>query len=414
MADKPFCTRFGGYLEGFEIFLCATIAIHGNAWHIKQSNCMPKILKTLKLVATLTISFIFTACGGNDGGIDNTKEAIGKELFFNTDLSSPAGQSCASCHNPKHAFTDPRTDFPTSEGAVKGIFGRRQTPSIKYMAFSPEFHFDSEEQDFIGGQFWDGRATDLKAQAKFPLLSAREMNNSSPSDVASKVAQSNAAEAMKAVYGNSIFDNPDKAFDAIADAIATFEMSAEFSPFTSKYDYFLQGKVNLTDQEKRGLKVFEASDKGNCAACHPSAVGADGTPPLFTDFTYDNLGVPKNSKNPFYTQPLSNNPDGEVFVDRGLADTTKRTDDAGRMKVPTLRNIAITAPYFHNGAFSTLEEVAHFYNERDLGRFAPPEIADTMNREELGNLKLTDSEIVDLVAYLRTLTDGYKLNHSAD
>jgi len=334
-----------------------------------------------------------------------TKELVGKALFFDTRLSTPGGQSCASCHNPVAAFADPGR--AVSPGAIPGIEGRRSTPSLLYMGFSPELHYDAADETFVGGQFWDGRASTFAEQAKFPLLSAREMNNASKEEVVSKVARSAVAADFEFVFGSEIFSNTDSAFDAIAEAIASFEMSDTFAPFSSKYDLFLDGKEQLSDQELRGLAVFNSETKGNCAACHPSAPSGS-SPPLFTDFTYDNLGVPRNRANPFYRQPASNNPDGNAFVDLGLALTTGRAVDSGRMKVPTLRNIAITAPYFHNGVFNTLREVVEFYNSRDVENFDPPEVAQSVNHDELGNLHLSEDEIVDLVAFLNTLTDGFK------
>jgi cytochrome c peroxidase len=273
-----------------------------------------------------------------------------------------------------------------------------------YLAFSPAFHFDAAEQDFLGGQFWDGRAVDLKDQVHFPLLNAVEMNNATLAQIVDKVSHTDFATPLKQLYGENIFSNPALAFDAIADAIATFEMSAEFSPFSSKYDAFLKGKTTLTAAETRGLALFKG--KALCANCHPADPTA-GQPPLFTDFTYDNIGLPKNLANRFLTMPANINPDGAAFADIGLMQTTNRPEDRGRMKVPTLRNIAITAPYYHNGIFKTLDEAVQFYNKRDLGTFGTPEFPVTMNTTELGNLGLTDAEIADIVAFLKTLTDGF-------
>lgn len=350
-------------------------------------------------------ALLFGGCGSGSAASPTTKVALGRALFNDTTLSQPAGQSCASCHQAGSAFTDPRQDSPTSEGAVAGRFGKRQTPTIKYMAFSPPFHFDTKEQDFIGGQFWDGRAVNLKDQVHFPMLSAGEMNNASKADIVARVKASPLGNTLRQLYGDTIFNNSDNAFDAIADAIAAFESSPEFNPFSSKYDYFLKGKTTLTDAETRGLALFKG--KAGCAKCHPSDPGPGGEPPLFTDFTYDNIGLPKNLNNRFLNMPPLLNPDGPSVIDHGLMDTTKRPEDAGRMKVPTLRNIAITAPYFHNGVIQSLEQAVQFYNKRDVGGFDAPEIPQTMNREELGDLKLTDQEVADIVAFLKTLTDGF-------
>ena len=336
------------------------------------------------------------------------KEALGKALFFDTSLSNPTGQSCGTCHATASAFTDNRGTV-TSLGILSGIFGSRQAPSAMYMSFSPSFSFDVAAGDYIGGQFWDGRAMTLEEQAMKPLLNPSEMHATSKQEVVDKVRLGINAEAFKNVFGADIFDDTNKAFAAVAGAIAEFERTSAFHPFSSKYDFFLQGKVSLSAAEARGLAVYENPSKGNCSACHPSRPGPKGEFPLFTDFSYDNIGLPKNPQNPFYTQPLWNNPDGNAFIDKGLFATTGRQADIGRFKVPTLRNVAVTGPYMHNGCFPTLTEVVRFYNERDLGGFAPPEVSQGVNHEELGNLQLTGQEQADLVAFLEILTDGYTL-----
>lgn len=175
------------------------------------------------------------------------------------------------------------------------------------------------------------------------------------------------------------------------------------------------------------MTLFTDPKKGNCAACHPIAPLANGTPPLFTDFTYDNLGVPRNPDNPFYAQGVGFNPDGWNFVDLGLGGALGIAAQNGRFKVPTLRNIAVTAPYMHNGYFTDLRSVVEFYNNRDLRPrcvdatwtddadaqnqhcWPAPEVAETVNHEELGHLGLSDQEIDDIVAFLQTLTDGWQL-----
>ena len=190
-------------------------------------------------------------------------------------------------------------------------------------------------------------------------------------------------------------------------AIEAYEKTAEVSPFSSKYDHFLRGDVELSAQEMHGLTLFEAEEKGNCAACHPSQPGDDGSPPLFTDFTYDNLGTPRNPENPFYIVPKELNPDGLDFVDLGLGAILDDSSENGKFRVPTLRNVAVTGPYMHNGVFKTMFEVLAFYNTRDIIDWPNPEVRANVNREELGNLGLTNEELEDLVAFLRTLTDGW-------
>jgi cytochrome c peroxidase len=155
--------------------------------------------------------------------------------------------------------------------------------------------------------------------------------------------------------------------------------------------------------------LFEDEDKGNCAACHPSQPSDDGTPPLFTDFTYDNLGVPKNPENPFYYLPKFLNPSGVDFVDLGLGGTLNKPSENGKFKVPSLRNIAKTSPYIHNGLFKNLRQVVAFYNTRDVGPWPQPEVRMNVNHDELGNLGLSEQEIDDIVAFMHTLTDGYNI-----
>lgn len=352
----------------------------------------------------LALGIFAFGCGGG-GGASVTLESLGSDLFADRSLSVPNGQSCASCHDPSHAFADPRQDSPTSEGAILGRFGNRQTPSLHYLAFSPTFHYDSVGDRYVGGQFWDGRAATLEAQALGPILNPIEMNNASRQEVVDRLKTGPHAEKFRALFGATVFDNTDLAFEAIGKAIAAFERTPAFSPFSSKFDFYLAGKATFTPAETRGLALFEG--KAKCAICHPSR-GSGGNPPLFTDFAYNNIGIPKNPQNRFYTQAHEFNPAGAGFVDQGLADTTKRPADAGRMKTPTLRNIAVTAPYFHNGAFKTLTEAVAFYNTRDTGAFGPAEVPGTVNATDMGNLGLTEAEITDVVAFLQTLTDGYK------
>ena len=349
------------------------------------------------------------SCGG-DGGITNgtpSKVAIGKALFFDQSLSSPPGMSCATCHSPTKAFTDPRPGYPTSQGVIQGLFGFRKAPSISYMAFSPVFQAGTGANgaNAIGGQFWDGGAQDLPSQAKFPMVNPREMNNTNLTEVVTTVQSGPEASELKRIYGSSIFKDPNTAINAIVDAIAAFEKSAEVSPFTSKYDAFLKGTAQLSAPEQRGLSAFNG--KAGCAGCHDSAPLQDGTPPLFTNFRFANLGLPKNPNNPYYTIPRKFNPLGPAFVDLGLGDVTQKTADAGNFMVPPLRNVALKAPYFHNGYFNNLSDVVNFLNSRDLGGFPSAEVPQTVDTVHVGNLGLSPQEQSDIVAFLGTLTDGY-------
>jgi cytochrome c peroxidase len=373
----------------------------------------------------ITIFLVLSATNENSFAISR-KAALGKELFFDTNLSTPPGQACASCHDPKVFFTDPDNKEPTSEGIIEGRFGPRNAPTLMYNLPTPPFHFDKAEGLFKGGQFVDGRARTTVDQAKGPSLSPIEMNNQNALEVVEKVRSASYANLFRRVYGNAALDNPAKAYNRIAEAIAAFERTPVFTPMTSKYDYYLQGKANFTAQERRGRLVFEAEDKGNCAACHPSRPDNNGAQrPLFTDFTYDNLGVPKNPANPFYQQAVEFNPLGYGYVDRGLGDHVQLPSENGKFKVPTLRNIAKTAPYMHNGYFKTLRGVVDFYNTRDVkprcksewtteqealrqGCWPAAEVASNVNHDELGKLGLSEQDVIDLLAFLETLTDGYQ------
>jgi cytochrome c peroxidase len=344
-------------------------------------------------------------------------EQLGELLYFDTDLSQPAGQSCASCHLPEAGFADPDADLPVSQGVLpKNRFGNRNSPSAAYAMFSPIFYFDETEGLWIGGQFWDGRATGeilgdpLADQALGPFLNVLEMNNPNKLSVIIKVRHADYADLFEQVWGEGSLDDVEAAYDQVALSIAAFERTSLFAPFSSKYDYYLDGNDVLTEMELRGLALFEDENKGKCALCHISQPGSGGSPPLFTDFTYDNLGVPKNPENPFYNLPSAFNPDGEDFVDYGLGGILGLPEEMGKFKVMTLRNIAITPPYMHNGVFNTLHQVVDFYNTRDLGGWPPPEVPENVNQDELGDLGLSPAEVDTIVAFLETLTDGYVLS----
>jgi len=336
------------------------------------------------------------------------KEQLGKEIFLDKNLSTPPGQACAHCHSAEAGFGQPDADLPVSQGVYPDRFGNRNDLTAAYAAFSPRFHYDAKEGHYVGGLFWDGRAATLEEQAKGPFLNPLEMANPNGAAVVAKVQQSSYADLFQEVFGPKAFTDPNRAYDFVAQAIADYERTRELNQFSSKYDQFLQGKAKLTDKEMRGLALFENEKKGRCAQCHPNRPGPNQEPPLFTDFTYDNLGVPKNPENPYYYLPKSLNPDGTKFVDMGLGGVVKKPEEDGKFRVPTLRNASVTGPYMHNGVFKTLRQVVVFYNTRDVGPWPTPEVPQNVNREELGNLGLTEQEIDDIVVFLRTLTDGYE------
>lgn len=353
------------------------------------------------------------------------KEKLGKKIFFDQNLSAPRGQSCASCHDAGRAFTDPRPG-PTSEGVIPGLFGPRNAPSILYnAAFAPPLMPGEGGHSFLGGQFRDGRVDFVEDQARLPFLNAIEMANPDAAAVVAKVKAARYASDFKAVYGDAIFDDDEAAYSAIADALGAFQRGKTFMPFSSKFDAYQRGKATLTAAEARGLALFVDPNKGNCAACHsPTSTRDDGLKSLFTDFGYDNIGVPRNPENQFYGMPAQFNPEGRKYVDIGLRGTLPYAFTKGQFKAPTLRNIAITGPYMHNGYFQTLKGLVDFYNTRDTrptcakrftteaeaqaqGCWPEAEVTENVNKQDMGHLGLTDQEVDDIVAYLGTLTDGW-------
>ena len=336
------------------------------------------------------------------------KEGLGKLLFFDPMLSTPPGQACSHCHSPGAGFGNPNQQLPVSRGVYPDRYGNRNDLTASYAAYIPPRTFDEAEGVWVGGLFWDGRAASLAEQAKGPPLNPLEMANPDAEAVVAAIREAPYRDQFLDVYGEGALDDSEEAYDFMADAIAAYEMSRELNPFDSKYDLYLAGEVRLTEGELHGLALFEDEEKGNCAACHPSRPGPDGSPPLFTDYTYDNLGTPKNPENPYYFLPSEFNPDGVEYVDLGLGPVVGDPDLNGFFRVPTLRNVATTPPYMHNGVFHTLYQVVSFYNSRDVAPWPGPELAAAVNRDELGDLGLTPQEMEEIVAFLKTLTDSYR------
>ena len=369
----------------------------------------------MKTLTAISLSIFILAGCGSSGGDSSTstdaqsvalsaKQSLGESFFNDKSLSLTRNQSCGSCHNPDHAFIDDRDngiDGAVSAGDDGFSLGDRNSPMVAYAIFSPEFANDGE---YIGGQFFDGRASNLIEQAKGPFLNPVEMQMPSESAVVDRILEnSNYISQMQSIYGDNVFDDPSNAFNALADAIAAFETSAEFQSFDSRFDRIKAGQANFTAQEAQGERLFRDA---RCTSCHDDR----GNNPIFTDFRYENIGVPKNS------DARIANGLGLAHVDHGLLDnpTVNSTGEDGKYKVSSLRNIAVTGPYMHNGVFQNLKTVIHFYNTRDSGGTnpetgAPWEASEvTANRvggARVGNLGLSDSEEDAIVAYLETLTD---------
>lgn len=333
----------------------------------------------------------------------NKEEALGKRIFFDESLSQPAGQSCATCHTAEKGYAD-RYGRITSEGAVKTLFSNRNSMSTAYTAYVPPLYYDEEEETYVGGLFWDGRVNTLEEQALQPFINPLEMGNQDLAAVALKIKRAPYYAELVGLYGETA--SADTLLLQVAGALAAYERSAEMNPFTSKYDAWKAGHSHLTRLEKKGWKLFKG--KALCAECHAIDRDKRAGKVLFTDHTYDNLGIPSNPDNPFFRVGPPYNLHGRDTVDRGLGGVLRDMAEYGKFRVPTLRNIALTAPYGHNGYFKTLTEIVHFYNVRDVEEFPAPEYAPTVNKEELGNLGLTAEEEEALVAFLRTLTDGYQ------
>jgi cytochrome c peroxidase len=379
-------------------------------------------MNTLRTFTGVIIVAILVGCAGNNNEVDQVRNAsgtssednslsekqkLGKLLFFETALSSPVGRACSNCHDPRFAFSDPESGLPVSRGSRPGLFGNRNDQPVSYSAFVPPLRFDDEEGLWKGGLFWDGRANTLAEQAMGPPFNPLEMANPDTITLFRKLQSLSYSSLFIEIYGLDALVNPANAFENMADAIQEYEKSSEVNPFSSKFDLWLSGKTELNTMEMRGMTIFVSEQKGNCAACHPNTSDKKGLNPLFTDFTYDNLGVPRNSENPYYQINKSLNPDGFDYVDLGLGAVVNDQRENGKFRVPTLRNVAVTGPYLHNGVFKTLYQVIAFYNTRDVTKWPDPEVPLNVNSEEMGNLGLTNEEIDDLVAFLNTLTDGW-------
>ncbi len=239
-----------------------------------------------------------------------------------------------------YGWADPTGLCGFPKAFISDRFGNRKSPQTSYAAYSPSFHLDAATNSYVGGQFWDGRANSLEEQAMGPFLNALEMNNPDKAAVVNDVKNSMYASMFRSVYGANAFDNVDTAYSLISKAIASYERTSMVNSFDSKFDKYKAGSTTLTAQESRGLKLFEG--KAGCSSCHPSKPGPYATKALFTDFGYDNLGVPKNPNNPFYSLSPEFNPAGAAYIDYGLGGALAMPL---RMEVQNTQPANIAAPH---------------------------------------------------------------------
>lgn len=345
----------------------------------------------------------------------NDVVALGRALFRDKSLSNPPGQACISCHDPSAGFTFPDSTMNKATGmapgAVQGRFGNRKPPSIAYAPFMKTGipHYDRVAMAWVGGLFWDGRAKNAVEQIQFPFYNANEMNNQihnvgRPDFIAKKLTSGPLVKLFEKAYGPKVFSlSPERLFEKIAESIVAYESSPEVSPFTSKYDAYLEGKAQLTPEELLGLRLttgtlngrpggFPFRKSAHCMDCHGNSTNLSLAPDLWTNSCYANLGVPQNDVSPYFamtdqqSNPDGYNANGKEYIDMGLAGfiypfygwTPRKPHGPdplgliGTFKAPTLRNVdkrpnpEFVKSYMHNGYFKSLKDVVHFYNSRNL------------------------------------------------
>jgi cytochrome c peroxidase len=385
-----------------------------------------------------TLSFLLLLlAAGTQYQPASPQAALGRDIFFDASLSASGRLSCAGCHSPAHAYGPPNGLAVQLGGPGLDRQGPRAVPSLRYVLNrTPIWHkeyIDNPAERVLegdeppsGGFGWDGRFNSLSDQARFPLLAPNEMANASVADIAAKLRRAPYAPAFRLVFGDKVFDNPAVAVAKALASIERFELEdTSFHPYSSKYDAYLDGRAKLSAQEMRGLALFDDPTRGNCATCHVDRKGVDGSHPLFTDYQFEVLGVPRNPD-----IAANRAPD---YFDLGACGPL-RTDQAaarqycGMFKTPSLRNVATRGAFFHNGRFHSLRDALRFYVRRDtdprlwypvsasgvLEKFddLPPPLrgqADVIDlpltRHEGDRPVWSDADIDDVMAFLRTLTD---------
>ena len=372
-----------------------------------------------RLAVLFLLGIVSTTGNAADGAQPSTGKAqLGERLYFDVSLSKNRTQSCATCHNPAVSFVDDRAHDKVGKAVSVGDDGKslgdRNAPTAAYAQFSPTFQQKSNNQRYAGGQFHDGREKDLAGQAGGPPLNPIEMGMPDKAAVVARL-QENAdyVKLFKQLFGDKVFDQPDTAYAAMAESIGEFEKTALFAPFDSKYDRYLKGEVELTEQESLGESLFFSKQFTNCNRCHQLKAFAGSEGETFSNYEFHNLGVPMNKIVREW------NGKGLTFIDHGLLENKQITDknQDGKFKTPTLRNVAVTAPYMHNGVFNDLKTVILFYDHfNNAQRDTNPETGKPWDVPEVDNalaLKdkefkappLKDDEVEALVAFLKTLTD---------
>lgn len=382
-----------------------------------------------RLAVLLLCVFAATSFAAEDATRQTQLEDLGRALFFDVNLSQHRTQSCATCHDPALAFIDWRAFVGVADterssgrphpgaasmGGDQRSIGDRNAPTASYAAHVPPFTLN-DQNDYVGGLFWDGRANTLEDQAAGPPLNSIEMAMLDKNEVLERLKENmNYGYAFRGLFGDGVFDDADTAYSALTQAIAAFERTEFFSPFDSKYDRYLRGEYTPTEQETLGMTLFFSNQFTNCNQCHQLQPRPEMPLETFSSYKYRNIGTPANAA------LRAANGLGAEHVDRGLGDRPDITDPAqdGRFRVPTLRNVALTGPYMHNGVFEDLHTVVLFYNKYlarggkaqvnpETGEnWGPPEVAENLALEELESGRaLGDKEVDGLVAFMRMLTD---------
>ncbi|MBA4502648.1 cytochrome-c peroxidase [Marinobacterium marinum] len=371
-------------------------------------------MKAKHLPLLLALGLTALTAHAKDPAFEERQAQLGQQLFFDVSLSQNRSQSCASCHSPAQGFSDnrPGTELGASLGDDGHSLGDRNAPTASYAGFSPTFHRKANGE-WVGGQFWDGRAATLSEQAGGPPLNPIEMGMPDKASVIARLKENpEYVRQFNALFGAGILDRTEQAYTAMSDSLEAFEKTALFAPFDSKYDRFLRGEAKLSDQEELGRLLFFSQQFTNCNQCHQLRTSARSRTETFTNYQYRNIGTPANR-----ALRTANGTD-TAHVDRGLLDNPAINDpaQAGKFKTPTLRNVAVTGPYMHNGVFKDLRTVVLFYDKYnnptrrhnpETGRvWQAPEVADNLALTELEQgPALTDERVDALVAFLKTLTD---------